>query len=102
VGDGLLAGLSTYLASAANPEEGLYRWNGAALLAVITRNVPPDGIRREIGGLVAHMPQHEVTIGARTVMVPMSVGWAIFPVTRPVNKLFSQIDAFVESQSLAA
>jgi GGDEF domain-containing protein len=32
-GDGLLAKLATYLGSAANPEQGLYRWSGPALLA---------------------------------------------------------------------
>jgi GGDEF domain-containing protein len=99
VGNGLLAGLSTYLGSGANPEEGLYRWSGPALLALISRNEPLDRIRQEIGRLVAGMPQHEITIGARMVMVPVSVGWAVFPVTRPVDRLVRQLETFVESQS---
>jgi GGDEF domain-containing protein len=99
VGNGLLAGLSTYLRSGANPEEGLYRWSGPALLAVIGRNVPLVRIRQEIGRLVADMPQHEITIGARMVMVPVSVGWTAFPVTGPVERLVRQLEAFVEGQS---
>src|ERR1022692_3097454 len=47
-GNGLLAWLSTYLGSGANPEEGLFRWSGPALVAVIRRNVPLARIRQEL------------------------------------------------------
>ena len=99
VGNGVLAKLATYLRSGTNPEEGLYRWSGPALLAVITRDVPLDRIRQEIGRLGGRMPQHEIAIGARIVMISVSVGWAILPVTRPVDRLIRQLETLVESQS---
>jgi len=99
VGNRVLAELSAYVGSGANPEEGLYRWSGPALLAVISRNAPFDRIRQEIGRLVARMPQHEIAIGARTVIISVSIGWAVFPVTRPVDRLIRQLETFVESQS---
>ena len=95
-GNGLLAWLSTYLGSGANPEEGLFRWSGPALVAVIRRNVPLARIRQELASLIADMPPREITIGARRVAVPLSVGWMVFPVTA---RLVSQLDAFVDSQS---
>ena len=98
-GNGLLAWLSTYLGSGTNPEEGFYRWSGPALLALISRRVPLIRIRQEIGSLVAAMPSREITIGARMVSIPVSVGWTAFPVTGPVEKLVRQLQAFVEGQS---
>lgn len=98
-GNGVLASTAAYLGSGVNPEEGLYRWSGAALLAIIGRSVSPFQIRQEIGRLVTDMPEHEVTLGARTVMAPIAIGWTVFPVTRPVDRLVRQLDAFVESQS---
>lgn len=99
VGDGLLERLSSYLASGVNPDEGLFRWSGPALLAIVTRPVPVDQVRREVGRLVASIPEYEVGIGARTAMIPVSVGWAVFPVTRPAERLIGQLDAFVASQN---
>jgi hypothetical protein len=99
VGNSLFAWLSAYLRTGANPEKGFYRWTGPALLAVISRNAPLLRIRREIASLVAEMPEREITIGARTVTLPLSVGWTVFPVTSPVEKLVRQLEVFVESQS---
>lgn len=98
VGDGLMLNLSTYLGSVANPERRLYQWSGTALLAIVTRNMPTDRIRQEMRRLVNDMPMHEITIGARTVMIPVAVGWAAFPVTHPVDELVCQLEKFVNSQ----
>jgi len=99
VGDGLLERLTTYLTSGTNPEQGLYRWSGRALLAVISRHEPIDHIRQEVGRLIANMPEYEVRIGPRIAMIPVTVGWSVFPVTRPVEKLISHLDAFINSQN---
>jgi GGDEF domain-containing protein len=99
VGNGVLAELSTYLGSGANPEEGLYRWSGPALLAIIRRNAHLDRIRWEIGRLASSMSEHEITIGARLVMIPVSIGWMAFPVTRPIDRLVRQLETFVEGQN---
>ena len=99
VGNGILAELSTYLGSGANPEEGLYRWSGPALLAIIRRNVHLDRIRWEIGRLASSMSEHEITIGTRLVMIPVSIGWMAFPVLRPIDRLVRQLETFVEGQN---
>jgi GGDEF domain-containing protein len=98
-GDSLLSWLSTYLGSGANPEEGLFRWSGPALLAVIGRNVPLVRIRQDLAALIGDMPAREMAIGSRKVPVAVSVGWMVFPVTAQVSRLVGQVDAFVESQS---
>ena len=99
VGDSLLAKLSTYLQSGASLEKGPYRWSGPALMAIITRNVSFDRIRHEIGGLVADMPEYQIAIGERMATILASVGWAVLPVTCPVDKLVRELDEFVVSQS---
>jgi GGDEF domain-containing protein len=97
-GDGMLERLATYLGSAATPADGLYRWNGPALLAIFSRDFPFDRIRDDVRKLVTAIPEYEVRIGTRVAEVVMAVGWAIFPVTRPADKIVRQIDAFVASQ----
>ena len=99
VGDSLLAKLSTYLQSGASLELGPYRWSGPALMAIITRNVSFDRIRHEIGGLIADMPEYQVAVGERMATILASVGWAVLPVTRPLDKLVRELDEFVVSQS---
>ncbi len=98
VGDALLSRLSTYLGSGMNSHERIYRWSGPALLAVITRDVSFDLIRRDIGRLIGAIPEYEVNVGPRTAIIPISVGWALFPVTRPAARFINQLDVFVNSQ----
>lgn len=96
--DGLLQKLSIYLGSGVNPERGLYRWNGPALLAVLDRSTSFDRTRVEVQRLVLTIPRHEVTIGSRAAIIPVSVGWALFPVTHPVSAVVDKIEAFAKSQ----
>ncbi len=96
---GLLRRASTYLGSGMNPEEGLYRWSGPALLAITSRIAPFDLIRQDIEKLIAGLPKYEVTIGTRAALIPVSVGWAAFPLTRPAERLIRQLDVFVNSQT---
>jgi GGDEF domain-containing protein len=99
IGDELLTSLCAYVKSSLNPEEGLFRWDGPALLAIVRRTAALDRVRREIGRLVAAVPQHEVRIGSRAAMLSIAVGWAVFPVANPVERTFRQVDTFLSEQN---
>lgn len=98
-GNTLLESLAAYLGSGAAPEGGLYRWSGTALLALFNSNVPLVRVRQKIRSLIGDMPPREIKIGARTVAIPVSVGWTVFPVCPPVERLFRQLEAFFQGQS---
>lgn len=98
VGDALLSRVAAHVGSGTNTREDLYRWSGPALLAIITRDAPFDLIRRDLGRLVGSIPEYEANVGPRTAIIPISVGWALFPVTRPAARFINQLDVFVNSQ----
>ena len=98
VGDGVLATLSAYLRSAVNPRDELYRWSGPAVLIVVSRSVPIEVIRRKIARLAAEVPAHEIMTRHRSVVIPASVDWLLFPVAGAVEDIVRQLDGFVDSR----
>jgi GGDEF domain-containing protein len=98
IGDELLTNLCAYVKSAVNPEEGLFRWDGPTLLAIVRRTAALDRVRREIGRVLAAVPQHEVRIGSRAAMLSIALAWAVFPVSNPVERAFRQVDTFINEQ----
>jgi GGDEF domain-containing protein len=98
VGNQLLARLATFLGSGINPEGGFYRWEGASMLAIITRKVPFDRLRVEVGKLAASIPPDEVDVGGgRAAIIGLSASWALFPIRHPVKQVILQMDQFVRN-----
>jgi GGDEF domain-containing protein len=98
-GDSLLAKLAKYVRSGVSVGEGPYRWRGPALMAIITKNVYFDQIRHEIGRLITDMPEFQIDVGGRTATILPSVGWSVFPVAQPLEKLVRDLEEFVVHQN---
>jgi GGDEF domain-containing protein len=94
----LLARVATFLGSGLNPEGGFYRWDDSSLLAIITRKVPYDRLRMEVGKLAASIPSDEVDVGGgRAAIIGVSVSWALFPIRHPLKQVTAQMDQFVHN-----
>lgn len=100
-GDRLLELLSTYLGSGLHSSDQLFRWTGPALVAVIHRGKPLESIRLEIGKLVAGLAEPEIRIGERLAIIPFSVDWTLFPISRPLDTTIQRIEAFAARQAEA-
>lgn len=101
-GDSLLAKLAKYVRSSVSAEEGPYRWRGPAMVAIITKTVYFAQIRHEIGRLITDMPEFQIAIGGRTATILPSVGWSVFPVVQPLEKLVRDLEEFVAHQNAEA
>jgi len=98
VGDDMLVRCAKYVGSGLNPEGGLFRWPGPALVALLRRNDPLSKIKLDVEKLVAANRDQEMTIGSRSVMLPNSLAWALFPVSSPAEPALRSIDKFVAAQ----
>lgn len=97
--DELIEHCSTYLSSGLNPEAGLFRWNDVAFVAILQRAEPFIRIRRDVQRLHTCQQVVEISFSGRTVLMPNSIAWTMFPAVRPVDGLVQQIDAFIEGQT---
>jgi GGDEF domain-containing protein len=98
-GDHLLEQLSIYLGSGIHPDDSLFRWTGPALLALIRRDVPLEDLRAEIRTLLSTAPEQEVRVGDHIATVPLSVAWAAFPISPPLDRLINRIEVFAANRT---
>jgi len=76
----------------------LFRWTGAAMVALLERPQPLPVIRLLVKRLVDIRTDETFQFGERSVMVPISAAWSVFPLeaTPPANQ--KHIHAFIASQ----
>jgi GGDEF domain-containing protein len=99
IGDEVLEHCATYLGSGINPEDGLYRWQGPGLVAVIRNRGPMIKVLKEVRRLVGKELPHEVNLGNRSVMLPVAISWAVLRITTAVSQVVEQVDAFLITQN---
>jgi len=76
----------------------VFRWQGPAMIAVLEREGRLDKVCAEIRAFADAKLEKTVEVGARTVMLPISANWTIFPVSPPVEALLKKLDAFTAAQ----
>ena len=79
-------------------EDKLYRWDGLALLAILSRTVAIDAVRAEVRRFSDKNLEKSFVIGSRSVLLPISTRWVIFPIVPPLDVLVRKIDAFSAAQ----
>jgi len=77
----------------------LFRWKGPAMVAILERPQPLPVIRLLVKRLVDIRTEETFQFGERSVMVPISAAWSVFPLEATPPATQKHIHAFIASQS---
>jgi GGDEF domain-containing protein len=79
------------------PSDRLVRWKGAAFVASIKRTASLPEVRSELRNLGCISVPPLVEVGNRSIRLPISLSWAVFPHSRfaSVDQLFEKVDEFL-------
>lgn len=94
VGDELLRYLAGFLRKQLPEKDLLFRWSGPTLVALLFRPHDLERVRDEIGRIMDFKHEHTVQTASRTVLLPISARWAIFPMMAPLAHLLQKVDSF--------
>ncbi len=99
VGDHLLRKLCEGVRSGLSADDRVFRWSGPCLVALLLRTAPEHEVKNELRRITGALKEDLVDIGNRSVLLPMSPAWAIFPLNEPSRIIREKIEQFVASQS---
>jgi len=102
VGDRVLHKLCHHFRSALSAADRMFRWQGPALLALLERSHSVDDVRKEIARIAAVKIEDAIEIGSRSVLLPISGSYTVFPVSSSLKLLIARIDQFIASQGAGA
>jgi diguanylate cyclase (GGDEF)-like protein len=99
VGDEVLEHFAEWVGKRLKPEDRLFRWTGPVLVGLLPRVSRLEIVRDEVAG-VMHAPfEYTVQTASRSVLLPVSARWAVFPMMASSRLLFQKIDSFTNFQS---
>jgi len=99
VGDEVLEHFAEWVGHRLRPEDRLFRWTGPVLVGLLPRVSRLEIVRDELAG-VMHAPfEYTVQTASRSVLLPVSARWAVFPMMASPRLLFHKIDSFTNFQS---
>jgi len=99
VGDKILQTFAEHFKKGMSARDQLFRWQGPALLALIERSERIDRVRTEIRQFADLRLDKTIEVGQRTVLIPISATWSIYPLTPPLDAFAKQLDAFTAAQA---
>jgi hypothetical protein len=87
---------SVFLNQRLAPVDQLYRWSGAAVVALVRRKKTLEAVRLEL----AHPLTQRVATKApgSEVLVPISARWTVLPLMASPRLLFRKLDSFADFQ----
>jgi GGDEF domain-containing protein len=98
VGDQLLRYFSGHVRRNLPSGDHLFRWTGASVLALVLRPAQLETVREEIKRLMERKLEHTVVTAKRSILLPVTARWALFPMMTSSRLLIQKIDAFASMQ----
>ena len=95
VGDEILRYFAAFLKKQWGEKDLFFRWTDSTLIALIFRPNRLERVRDEIGRVMELKYEHTVQLPSRTVLLPISLRWAVFPMMNPPVLLVRNIDSVV-------
>jgi GGDEF domain-containing protein len=93
-GDEVLVEFSRMVRKQLPPEDRLFRWSGAALLALLPRTGSLERVRSEIGRIMEIKLEHTIQTPSRSILLPIGARWTVFPMMAAPRLMYQKIDAF--------
>jgi GGDEF domain-containing protein len=99
-GEQALLVFSQHLAQKLDANDSLYRWRGPSFVALLSKRGSLDLVRAELTKLTGTRLQHEILVGNRSVLLPISVAWTAFPLTsgQTVEDIRASIDSYLSKR----
>ncbi len=98
VGDEMLRAICAEIRKGLSAQDRLFRWRGPSILALLERSESLERVRMELSRIASFKLEKMVDIGTRSVLLPVSACWTVFPMMAPVSLLATKIDEFVAAQ----
>jgi GGDEF domain-containing protein len=99
VGDRMLGAFAEHFKKGLSASDQLFRWQGPALVALLERQERIDRVRTEIRRFADAKFDQTTEVGQRTVLIPISASWSIFPLAPPLDAVMKQLEAFAAAQA---
>lgn len=97
-GDRILGLCAKHFRSGLGRSDELYRWQGPAFLAILSRDKRIDQVRSEIRSFADAPVQETVQLGSREVSIQVSTNWSITQPSPPYEALQRKIETFTAAQ----
>ena len=97
-GDRILSLCAKHFRSGLASSDQLYRWQGPAFLAILSRDKRIDQVRSEIRCFADASVQETVQLGSREVSIQVSTNWSITQPSPPYEALQRKIETFTAAQ----
>lgn len=99
VGDRVLGTFAEHFKKSLAASDQIFRWQGPSLIAVLQRAERIERVRSEIQQFADTKLEKTTEVGQRTVLIPISAAWSLFPIAPPVETLLKQVEAFTAAQT---
>lgn len=99
-GDEILVAFTRMVQSHLSADDRLFRWDGPVLLALLRRPGSPEQVRREIEEAMESRLEHTIQTESRSVLIPLTARWSLFPMTAEPGLMFQKIDDFAASPAV--
>jgi diguanylate cyclase (GGDEF)-like protein len=93
-GDDVLAEFARMVQKNITPEDRLFRWGGPALVALLPRPASVERVRREFGRVMENKLERTIQTPSRSILIPISARWCLFPVMTAPRLNHQKIDNF--------
>jgi GGDEF domain-containing protein len=97
-GDQLLRYFSGYVQRSLASGDQLFRWTGASILALVLRPTKIETLREEVRYLLEQKLEYTVRTPTRSVRLPVTARWALYPTMASSRLLIQRMDAFASMQ----
>ena len=94
VGDEVLRYFAGFLRGQFPVSDRIFRWSGSALMVLMPRPNRLEIVRDEVARLMDARCEHTVQTASRTILLPITARWAVFPSMAAPRLLIHKIDAF--------
>jgi diguanylate cyclase (GGDEF)-like protein len=94
VGDQALRCFTNHLRRNLRESDSVFRWTGASLLAIVKRGDNLQQVRDEFARVMSQKVEYSFETAKRSVLLPVTARWNVFPSTGTPAELMSRIDAF--------
>jgi GGDEF domain-containing protein len=98
LGDRVLDSMCQHFLGHLAKTDRMFRWNGPAVVALLSREHSLDHVRGEIRRFAEERLEKTFEVGGRSVMIRISPGWSVVPLAATFAEVSPQIDAFVATQ----
>lgn len=99
VGDQVLRICRDAVEKQLQPEDQMFRWTGPAVVLLLERAEPLEMVRGHVKRILDIKLEESFDLGARSVMIPISMSWTAFKLVSPMSIAVKQVQTFVASQS---